>query len=72
MQKVSALISNLDLEAKREVLALPAAQRATAEQILTFLKGIYGDIIPLTTLCSQLFTCKQSTDENVRQYALAP
>lgn len=71
VQKVSALVSNLDGEAKREVLALPAAQRATSEQILTFLKGIYGDIASLATLRSQFFTRKQRTDENVRQYALA-
>ncbi len=56
VQKVSALVSNLDGEAKREVLALPAAQRATSEQILTFLKGIYGDIASLATLRSQFFT----------------
>lgn len=71
VQKVSALISNLDGEAKREVLALPIAQRTTAEQMLSFLKSIYGDIVPLATLCAQFFTRKQRTDENVRQFALA-
>lgn len=71
VQKVSAVISNLDGEAKREVLALPAAQRMTAEQILSFLKSIYGDTVPLATLRAQFFTRKQRTDENVRQFALA-
>lgn len=70
-QKVSALINNLDGEAKREVLALSVAQRTTAEQILLFLKNSYGDIVPLATLRAQFFTRKQRTDENVRQFALA-
>lgn len=69
-QKVSALISNLDGEAKREVLALPIAERVTSGQILTFLKNNYGDTVPLATLRSQFFTRKQRTDESVRQFAL--
>lgn len=67
---MAALISNSDGEAKREVLALPAEQRVTVDQIVAFLKSIYGDVVPLATLRSQFFTRKQRTDENIRQFAL--
>lgn len=69
-QKVSTLINNLEGEARREVLAMPADQRASVTNITSFLKSIYGDIIPLANLRSQFFTRKQRTDENVRQFAL--
>lgn len=70
VQKVSVLMNNLDGEAKREVLALPGAQRSTADQILSFLEGVYGDVVPVASLRAQFFTRKQRTDENVRQFAL--
>lgn len=69
-QKVSTLINNLEGEPRREVLAMPADQRATVQNIIKFLKGIYGDTTPLANLRSQFFTRKQRTDENVRQFAL--
>lgn len=69
-QKVSSLINNLEGEARREVLALPVAQRATVQTILSFLEGIYGDTTPLASLRSKFFTRKQRAEENVRQFAL--
>lgn len=70
-QKVSMLLSNLDGEAKREVLALLDTESKTAEQVLTFLEGIYGYNIPLALLRSQFFGRKQRSQESVRQFALA-
>lgn len=64
-QKVSTLINNLEGEPRREVLAMPADQRDSVQNIISFLQGIYGDTTSLTSLRSQFFTRKQRTDENV-------
>lgn len=69
-QKVSALINNLEGEARWEVFALPVDQRATVQAIFSFLEGIYGDTTPLASLRSKFFTRKQRAEENVRQFAL--
>lgn len=69
-QKVSTLINNLEGEPRREVLAMPADQHDSVQNIISFLQGIYGDTTSLTSLRSQFFTRKQRTDENVRQFAL--
>ena len=70
-QKVSMLISNLEGEAKREVLVLNLEERRTVQQVIVALEQVYGDCVPLAAVRSQFFSCKQRPQETVREYALS-
>lgn len=69
-QKLQFVINSLEGEARREVQAAPEAVRATAQAVLDFLTGQYGDATPVAVLRAQFFNCKQGQQQSLRAFAL--
>lgn len=69
-QKTQFILNSLEGEARREVQAAPEATRATAQALLDFLTGQYGDATPAAVLRIQFFNCKQGPRQTIRDFAL--
>ncbi|XP_052387294.1 uncharacterized protein LOC127934149 [Carassius gibelio] len=69
-QKLQFVLNSLEGEAQREVQAAPETVRATAQDVLDFLTGIYGDATPVAVLRAQFFNCKQGQQQSLRAFTL--
>lgn len=68
--QVDFILSNLEGEAKRQILVVPLEQRDTVEKIFKRLQTLYGDKMPIPVLRSLCFSCRQESMEAVSDFSL--
>ena len=66
-QKKDLVIRNLGRDVRSELSCQP--EKGTAEELLRFLKDIYGDRRPLNTLALEFYGCRQGAYETTRHYS---
>lgn len=69
-QKADFVIGALEGSARREILLLETNLRATAVQILSQLKNLYGKQVSLAQLRVQFFKCQQQEGESIGAFIL--
>lgn len=69
-QKLQFVLSSLEGEAKREVLAAPEGNRNTAKAVFDLLTELYGDNTPVAALRAKFFNCRQSANQSLHSFSL--
>lgn len=69
-QSVDFVLWALEGKAKRQVMLLETAQRASDKTILAELKELYGQLSSLAQIRVQFFQCRQKEEESVELYTL--
>ncbi|XP_062383843.1 uncharacterized protein LOC134071222 isoform X2 [Sardina pilchardus] len=69
-QKAAFVLSNLEGEARREILTLESADRDTPTKIFAALARLYGEITSIAALRTQFFNCRQESGQSLKSFSL--
>lgn len=69
-QKAAFVLSNLEGEARREILTLDLKDRDTSIKIFAALARIYGETTSVAALRTQFFNCRQESGQSLKSFSL--